>query len=57
MSIKVVITDEKEEVLFSKEVYSAELQEVIIKTENEEIFYKTETKRKKVMKKNLFDMY
>lgn len=56
MSIKITITDDKGETLFSKQIYSKELKEVIIRTENEEISYKTEIKRKKVLKKDLFDM-
>ncbi len=47
MSIKVVITDDNGDVLFSKEIYSSELQEVIIKTEDHEISYKIERKKKK----------
>jgi hypothetical protein len=57
MSIKVLITNDKGEVLFSREI-NGQLQEITIKTDKDKSTVKIENEKvlKKVLKKNLFDM-
>ncbi len=57
MSIKVLIADDRGEVLFSREM-DGQLQEITIKTDKDKSTVKIENEKvlKKVLKKNLFDM-